>query len=168
MKQGCIAAAVLLCIAGQAAAAPATPQRIMSLKLCNDELLMDLVPADRIASISYMSREAAALKLWPEAAHIPVNHNSAEEVLAVHPDLILTDAYQGPSMRALLAKSGARIVEVPDAESFDQIRAVTRLVGDAVGARPRAEQLIAKMDATLHALAAGRPQQIIRVVGWGG
>ena len=51
-----------------------TPRRIMSLKLCTDALLMDLVPPERIASISYLSREQAALRLWPQAARIPVNH----------------------------------------------------------------------------------------------
>ena len=50
-------------------------------------------------------------------------------------------------MRRLLAQSGARVVEVPPAENFEQIRAVTRLVGDAVGSAPRAEALIARMDA---------------------
>src|SRR5580698_10035005 len=125
-----VAAAVLLLLCGAAVAAPpsSSPQRIMSLKLCTDALLMDLAPPDRIASISYLSREHEALRLWPQAARIPVNHNSIEEVLAVHPDLILTDAYQSPAMRSLLGKSGARIVEVPDAENFAQIRAVTRLV----------------------------------------
>jgi ABC-type Fe3+-hydroxamate transport system substrate-binding protein len=64
-----------------------------------------------------------------------VNHNSAEEVLATRPDLILTDSFTSPQMRKLLAQSGARVVEVPPAENFAQIRAVTRLVGDAVGER---------------------------------
>ena len=63
----------------------------MSLKLCTDELLMDLASPGQIASISYLSREKAALKIWPEAASLPVNHNTPEEVLAVHPDLVLTD-----------------------------------------------------------------------------
>ena len=169
MKRWISAVVALLALGMQAAAAPPAPARhIMSLKLCTDELLMDLVPVDRIASISYLSREKAALRLWPQAAHIPVNHNSAEEVLSVHPDLILTDAYQSATLRALLAKSGARIVEVPDAETFDQIRTVTRLVGDAVAARPRAERLIARMDATLRQLAATRPPHAVRVAGWGG
>jgi iron complex transport system substrate-binding protein len=139
----------------------------MSLKLCTDALLMDLVPPERIASISYLSREQAALRLWPQAAHIPVNRNSIEEVLSVHPDMILTDAYESPAMRALLAKSGARIVEVPDAENFEQIRNVTLLVADAVNARPRAEQLITQMDATLRQLEREKPARAIRVAGWG-
>ena len=148
-------------------AAP-VPHRIMSLKICTDELLMDLVPPSRIASVTFLSREKAALKLWPEAARIPVNHNSAEEVLATQPDLVLTDTFTTPQMRELLARSGARVVEVPPAENFDQIRAVTRQVGDAVGMRARADALIARMDATLRALAATRPKHAVRVMGWGG
>lgn len=109
----------------------------MSLKLCTDELLMDLAAPEQIASISYLSREKAALKLWPEAARFLVNHNTAEEVLAVHPDLVLTDEFTSPAMRGVLARSGAKVVEVPAAENFDQIRAVTRQVGDAVERAPR-------------------------------
>jgi iron complex transport system substrate-binding protein len=161
------AAVFLLLTTGQAMAAP-PPQRIMSLKICTDELLMDLVPPSRIASVTFLSREAAALKIWPEAARIPVNHNSAEEVLATKPDLILTDSFTSPQMRAILAQSGARVVEVPPAENFEQIRAVTKLVGDAVGAPERARALIAHMDETLHRLAATRPVQPIKVLGWGG
>ena len=115
----------------------------MSLKLCTDALLMDLAPVQRIASVSYLSREKAALAFWPVAARLPVNHNSPEEVLATHPDLVLTDTFTSPAMRAALAKSGARVVEVPAAQSFDQIRAVTRQVAQALGEEARGEALIA-------------------------
>jgi iron complex transport system substrate-binding protein len=160
---------LLLAMAGQGEAAPVSvPHRIMSLKICTDELLMDLAPPSHIASVTFLSREAAALKLWPEAAHIPVNHNSPEEVLATRPDLVLTDSFTSLEMRTLLAKSGARVVEVPPAENFDQIRAVTRLVGQAVGEPAKAEALIAQMDEALRALAVSKPAHPIRVMGWGG
>src|SRR5215475_14999377 len=144
MKQGIGAALVLLLGMGQAMAAPPVqnPGRVMSLTVCTDELLMDLAPPSRIASISYLSREKAALKLWPEAARLPLNHNSAEEILAEKPDLVLTLTYASTEMRPLLEKAGIRFLEVPQAENFDQIRAVTRMVGDAVGQRAQAEQLL--------------------------
>ena len=167
----CSAVAILLALCEPLAAAPSHPpkfERIMSLKLCTDELLMDLAQPAQIASISYLSREKAALNLWPMAAGLAVNHNTAEEVLAVHPDLVLTDEFTSPAMHEVLARSGARVVEVPAAENFDQIRAVTRQVGDAVGARAKAEALIAHMDETLRQLAAAAPKQAIRVAGWGG
>ena len=166
MMRGIGAAIVLLLCMGQAMAAP--PHRIMSLTVCTDELLMDLAPPSRIDSISYLSREKAALKLWPEAARLPVNHNSAEEILTERPDLVLTLVYASTDMRGLLEKSGIRFLEVPQAGNFDQIRAVTRMVGDAIGEHERAEQLIARMDATLRELATGKPKQTIRVAGWGG
>lgn len=140
----------------------------MSLTVCTDELLMDLAPTSRIASISYLSREKAALKLWPEAARLPVNHNSAEEILAEKPDLVLTLVYASTELEALLEKAGIKVLEVPQAENFVQIRSVTRMVADAIGERGRADHLIAAMDDTLKALAAEKPKQIIRVAGWGG
>ena len=75
----------------------------MSLKICTDELLMDLAPPSRIASVTFLSQESAALRLWPQAARIPINHNSPEEVLATRPDVVLTDSFTSPTMRALLA-----------------------------------------------------------------
>jgi iron complex transport system substrate-binding protein len=172
MKAGVFAAAALLLVSGQVVAAP--PQRIMSLKICTDELLLDLVPAplpnkkSRIASITFLSQELAALRMWPQGAKVPVNHGTAEEILATHPDLILTDPFMAPSLRLILAKSGARILEVPPAEDFAQIRAVTRMVAQAVGEEARGEALIARMDADLRDVAAHRPRKALTVAGWGG
>jgi iron complex transport system substrate-binding protein len=164
-----IATAALLFLTLQAAATPfPKPQRIMSLKICTDELLLDLVPTSRIASVTFLSREKAALRQWPQAAHVAVNHGSAEEILAAKPDLILTDSFTAPSLRPLLAKSGAKIVEIPPAENFDQIRAVTRQVAAAVGEVARGEQLIATMDAELRQIAAHRPAKPVTVAEWGG
>src|SRR3954470_5186635 len=140
MKLYAVAAAFLLLSLEQTAAAP--PQRIMSLKICTDELLLDLVPPSRIASVTFLSREPAALRMWPQGAAVPVNHGTAEEILAAHPDLILTDPFMAPSLRPLLAKSGAKILEVPPADDFQQIRAVTRMVAKAVGEQARGEALI--------------------------
>ncbi|MCX7281186.1 MAG: ABC transporter substrate-binding protein [Alphaproteobacteria bacterium] len=140
----------------------------MSLKICTDELLLDLVPTSRIASVTFLSREPAALRIWPQGAKVPVNHGTAEEILAIHPDLILTDPFMAPSLRPLLAKNGARILEVPPADNFEQIRLVTRIVAKAVGEEARGEALIARMDADLADVAAHRPKKALVVAGWGG
>jgi iron complex transport system substrate-binding protein len=161
-----IAAAALLVFAGQAAAAP--PQRIMSLKVCTDELLLDLVPPSRIASVTFLSREKASLKVWPQGAPVPVNHGTAEEILTTRPDLILTDPFMAPSLRPILAKSGARIVEVPPAETFAQVRVVVRQVAKAVGEEARGEALIARMDARLRDLETHRPAKTLTLMEWGG
>lgn len=172
MKHGICAAAVLLLVMGQSVAAqPAQngprAMRIMSLKVCTDELLLDLVPPERIASVTFMSQEPASLRHWPQGAKVKVHYGSAEEILAARPDLILTDPFMAPGMRRILAKTGARVVEVPPAEDFDQIRAVTRLMAREVGEEERGEQLIARMDSDLAILAAKRPGKPIRIARWG-
>lgn len=140
----------------------------MSLKVCTDELLLDLVPASRIASVTFLSRETASLKVWPQGAALPVNHGTAEEILAAKPDLILTDPFMSPALRPILAKSGARIVEVPPAETFGQIRAVVRLVAKEVGEAARGEALIARMDESLRELQTNKPARTLTVMEWGG
>jgi iron complex transport system substrate-binding protein len=139
----------------------------MSLKVCTDELLLDLAPPSRIASITFLSHEAASLKVWPQAARIAVNHNTAEEILAVHPDLILTDTFTPPALRLLLAKTGARLVEVPPAADFDRIRANVRLVARVIGEEKKGEALIARMDAALADLKAHRPVHAPTIAEWG-
>jgi iron complex transport system substrate-binding protein len=140
----------------------------MSLKVCTDELLLDLVPPQRIASVTFLSREKASLAWWPQGARVPVNHNTAEEILATQPDLILTDSFTAPGLKDMLAKSGARVVEVPPAQTWDQIRAVTRQVAKAVGEEARGEALVAKMNTTLRDVDTHRPRRPLTVAEWGG
>src|SRR3954468_11055044 len=168
-----VLAAACLVLTGQAAVA-SPPQRIMSLKICTDELLLDLVPPplpgkkSRIASVTFLSREKAGLKFWPQAAAMPVNHGTAEEILTTRPDLILTDPFMAPSLRPILAKSGARVSEVPPAETFEQIRTAVRQVAKAVEEEARGEALIARMDAGLRDLQAHKPAKVMTLMEWGG
>ncbi len=160
---------LLLALSAMAGATQASPpRRIMSLTICTDAMLMDLAPTSRIASISYLSRDPSVVKFFPEAARLPVNHNSPEEVLALHPDLILTLDYASPMIETLAANSGARLLVLDEPQSFDAIKINMRRVGDAVGARPEAERQIAHMEAILKQLAASKPARPVRVAGWGG
>jgi iron complex transport system substrate-binding protein len=140
----------------------------MSLSLCTDALLLDLLPAERITSITYLSRQPGNAVVWPQAARVPINHGSVEEVLAQKPDMVLAGTFTTPAARALIRRVGLPMLEVPPANDFDAIRSTTRSVAHALGAEATAELLIAKMDATLRELAATRPQRVIRVAGWSG
>jgi len=149
------------------AAAAAGPQHVMSLSMCTDDLLLELLPPERIASITYYSRDPGNSYQWPQAAKVRVNSATVEEVLAEKPDLVLAGTYTTPAARSLLRKMHLPLLEVPPAADFDEIRAVTRQVAHALGRDEFGEALIAKMDSTLRKLAASSPTQIIRVAAWG-
>jgi iron complex transport system substrate-binding protein len=163
-----IALAVVAALALGETATAAPPRHIMSLNVCTDELLLDLVPADRIASVTFLSRSPSNSYLWPAAAHVAINRGSAEEALTENPDLVLAGTYAATQARLLLKKIGTPLLEVPPANSFVEIRDVTRMVAKAVGEPERGEAMIAHMDATLRALAATKPARTIRVVAWSG
>jgi iron complex transport system substrate-binding protein len=170
-----LTAAAIIGGGGLVAAAPlgpgigrGVPQRIMSTNVCTDLLLLELAPKSRIASVTFLAPEAARA-LFPGAADgIALNHNSAEDVVNVRPDLILDSGLSSPLVRTLARQVGARVVDVKDANSFQDIREILRQVGAEVGARARAQALIARMDATLAELAAHPPKRRLRVVAWSG
>ena len=169
MKPISLLAAWALAFSGGAAAEPVSkPQHVMSLNLCTDQLVLQLLPSERIRSVSYLSRSSEHSYLTAEAFHVPINYGTAEEVLRENPDLVLAGTASTPVVRALLKKVGVPLIEVPSAENFDEIRKVTRMVAHAVGEDAIGESLIAHMDATLAELAATAPKRRIVVAGWDG
>ncbi|MGH6967260.1 MAG: ABC transporter substrate-binding protein [Phenylobacterium sp.] len=163
-----VAAAASLAFQPAAAAPSGKPQRILSMNLCADMLLLELVPRDRIAAVTYLAHDGAEA-LFPGAdAGVAINHGTAEDIINLKPDLILAGAYSTAMTRRLAKAIGAPIVEVPDATTFDDIRRNLRQVGAAVGEPVRAEALVAQMDADLAALAALPPRRPIRVIAWSG
>jgi iron complex transport system substrate-binding protein len=159
---------LLCCLCAVAARAAEAPRRVASLNLCTDQLLMALVPPERIASITWLSRSQGDPAQRPLAARLPVNRGSAEEVLAARPDLVLAGRFTTSTTRALLKRAGVPVLEVDAAQDWEGIRRVTRDVAAALGAQARGEQLLARMDAALAATAAVRPAVPLRAIGWSG
>lgn len=144
----------------------AKPQRIFSANLCSDLLLLMLVSKERIASITYLAHEPVSVLMPGADTGVAINHGMAEELIRDRPDLILASPWSTPVMRRLAAKVGAPVVEIDSADSFADIRRITRQIGALVGEPARAEQLVAEMDRTLAELERNRPSHAIEVVAW--
>lgn len=144
------------------------PVRIMSMMLCNDLLLLMLVPKDRIASISYLARDAVSELLPGADRGVAINHGTAEDILLQKPDLILAGTYSSSMARKLAKTVGAHVIEVGATNNFADIHRVVRQLGEAVGEPERAETLLADMDRKLAWLASRQPARPLRVVAWSG
>jgi iron complex transport system substrate-binding protein len=149
------------------AVSESVPKHVMSLSMCTDDLLLELLPPERIASVTYYSRDPSISSFWPQAAKVAVNFGTIEEVLAQKPDLVLAGTYTTPGARMLLKKLHMPLLEVAPAADFDEIRATTRLVAGALGREALGEALLAKMDLTLLELEASKPPRSLRVAAWG-
>ena len=161
-------AALIALLAGGASAAP-RPVRVMSVNQCADQLVMLLLPPERIASITYLGgRAAVSPALAAKAKGLKANHGLAEEALTYRPDLIVAGLYTTTTLRTLAKRVGIPVIELEPAEDFDAIRAQTLRLGDALGEPARARNLVARMDVTLNALKRTAPAQPIKAIGWTG
>ena len=148
----------VLVAAAAAAAAPAQaaprPRRIVSLNACLDVMLTHLANRSQIAALSHYARDPATSTIAPLARTLPFIWESAEEVVALRPDLVLASRHSAPATRNALQRLNVPVerFSTPDsvAESLDQVRRVARLVGYA----ERGAALVARIEA---ALAAARP-----------
>jgi iron complex transport system substrate-binding protein len=141
---------LLLCAAaGPAHAAP--PQRIVSLNLCADQLVVLLAEPSRIAALSKLARDRQLSYVARQAENFPSAQPNAESVLAYRPDLVLAGKLAAAPTVNFLKSKGVPVLQISLLSSFDGIREQTRSVGKALGAEARAEQLIAVMDKILAA-----------------
>jgi iron complex transport system substrate-binding protein len=163
-----IAASAALALSSGSGEAASPPQRVMSINLCTDQLILQLLPPERVTSVSFLSSSSENAYLTAEAFGVPVNYGTSEEVLRQNPDLVVAGTTTTAAVRALLKRIGRPLVEVPPAENFDQIRGVTRAIARAVGEEEKGERLLAEMDAVLAELAGSAPPARIVVAGWDG
>jgi len=143
-----------LLLIGAVAPAWAKPERIVSMNLCTDQLVMMLADRHRIASVSYLAANPQASALADETDGLTLNHGLAEEILPMEPDLVLAGSFTTRPTVALLRRFGFSIVELPVASSLDDIRANIRTIAEAIGEVSRGEAMIAEFDRTLQQLPA--------------
>lgn len=166
-------ALTLSALAGCAGASPlpekvaAKSVRVMSMNQCVDQIVLALLPPERIASVTWLARDPDGSLMHEQAMRVGVNHGLAEEVVRQKPDLIVAGTYTTPATRSLLKRLGYPTIEVDNANSFEDIRRITRQVAKAVGEEIRGEALIARMDRQLAELARD-PGPPLRVAAWDG
>jgi iron complex transport system substrate-binding protein len=144
-------------LAGALAVAPAyatvMPNRIVSLNLCTDQILVDLVPRERIAAVSHLAADPLVSAVAEKARGIPWTRGEAEVVLSFAPDLVIAGEYTTPATVALLERLGLKVMKIPLASDIAGLRAVTYQIADAVGARDTADALLAEFERRLRAVA---------------
>jgi iron complex transport system substrate-binding protein len=157
MRCAAIFAVLCMLIGCQSAAATdsSAPTRIVSLNPCVDSLLVELAPRGHIKAISHYSRDPWRSTIVAVAQTLPITYETAEEVVALNPDLVLAGRHSALATRNALQRVGIRfeLFDVPMsvAESHAQVRRLASLLGDP----ERGERLIERIEV---AIALSRPK----------
>ena len=152
-------ALIALALAG-CNAQPVRTGGIVSTNPCADQLLLALVPPGRVAAISHYSQEAAATSIPLDAARrFRGVAGTAEEVVALKPDLVLVSSFTPASTLRAYRALGLKVLTLDSPTTIAASRDQIRTVAAALDARASGERLIARIDA---AVAAGAPKEAAR------
>lgn len=149
-----VSTALLVLTVLSPALASDAPRRIVSLNLCTDQVLVDLVAPERIVAISYLAADADVSPIADRVRHLRTTRGAAEDVLSLDPDLVLAGAWTTPATVDLLRRLGRRVERVPLAGDVSGVRAAVRQIAAAVGEVERGETMIAEFDRRITAVEA--------------
>ena len=144
------------------------PERIVSLDLCTDQLLIELADRSRIRAVTHLAGDPAVSAIPDKARGIAITRGGAEDVLRYDPDLILAGPFGVAATVDLLRRLGRNVVVVPQAADLDGVRTAVRTVAAAIGEPQRGEAMVAEFDrrlARLPAPAGPPPTALIYQVG---
>ena len=162
-------AAALLCLmlAGCAAAPSQRGGGIVSTNPCADAMLVELVPADRIAAISHYSLDPVSSSIPMDVAHrFRGTRGTAEEVIAMHPDLVVASSFTAAATREAYARAGLNTLYLDSPVTIEASKAQVTELAAAVGAVEAGKAINARIDAAVAAAAyAGPPAPALAWIG---
>ena len=124
-----------LIIAALVVAAPvqAAPKRIVSLNPCLDTAVVHLADREQIAALSHWAHDPTETTIYDLAKDLPITSETAEEVILLKPDIVLTSRHSSLATRNALArvKIQTELFTEPQTvvESLEQVRRIAHLVG---------------------------------------
>ncbi|WP_086552017.1 ABC transporter substrate-binding protein [Acetobacter orientalis] len=152
--RACIIAFGACVVVGQAYALP----RVASLNLCTDQLLLELAQPEQIVGLTPLARDCWSAVLCEQAQQAPVMRPTAENIVALHPDVVLGGVYTAAVAMQAARESGAQVLAIPPAKSLADIPVQIMQVATAIGVPERGHALVQGFERRLAALTQPRSQ----------
>ena len=145
------------------------PQRVVSLNPCLDAILVHVADRAQIAALSHYSHDLSSSSLGQVGLGYPFTYETAEEVLALRPDLVLSGRPAPTATHRALTQLGVRVelFAAPStiAESLAQVRDVARAVNRVARGNALVARIEAAISASAPARASPRPTALIYQAG---
>lgn len=131
-----------------------TPQRVVSLNLCTDQMAMALAAPGQLVSVSRLAADPRSSAMAAQARDFAANDGSAEAVVRLRPDMVLAGTWTTRATTDLLVALGYRVERFAPANSLAEARANILRMGALLGREDSAAQMIAAFDDRLDRLRA--------------
>lgn len=164
-------AGALLALGLLAPAGAVAPQRVASVNLSADEVLLEILPPGRLVAVTrWVDDPGMSLS----AGRVPASvfrlpKADLEQLLALKPDLVVLSEYTDADFQRLLERSGVKVHRMGGMRTLAGVRQALVDLGRAVGEEAAARRLVQGYDATLAELGRrlqGAPRP--RLLYWSG
>lgn len=164
LRQSFVICATLLLMGSVAAAQTPQPVRVISLNMCTDQLLLDLAPTQQIAGLSPFAADAGRSFLAARAGSLPILSGSAEEVMMLRPDLVVSGTFTKRATREFIRARGVNLEEFAPIRTLAETKRQITRFGEITGATVKAAERNAEIDAALAELRTTAAAQKLRVL----
>ncbi len=135
-----------------AAMAAGKPQRVVSLNVCADQLVLLLAQPEAIKSVTWLARDPDISGVAEQAQNVPINYGLTEEIVPLAPDLVVAGVYTARTTVAFLKRLGIPVLDLDIPQSIAAMLKQVRVVAGALGETEQGERLIASLNTRLAAL----------------
>jgi iron complex transport system substrate-binding protein len=148
----------------------AATQRVASLNLTADEILVEILPLERlIAATVWADGDSSNIVGRVPPAVTRFRRPDLEKLVALAPDLVVVSEHTDADFQAILTRSGMRVHRLEGLSTLSGIGDAILKLGEAVGEREAARRLAERYRRSLSELGrrlAGAPRP--RVLYWSG
>jgi len=152
---------------------PNEPQRIVSLTLGSDEMLLGLVDKSRILALTRYAEDAGISNISAEAAGVgeTATMDKLEAVIAMKPDLVILDTWADAKYVKQLRDAGINVYAFQTPCNIDEQKITISELANITGADTKGKELVDWMDAKLKEVDARltqlKPEDKLTVMDYG-
>ena len=134
----------------------APPQRIVTLSATLDQIVLSVVPPERLVAVDSSMKDPINSNMVELASKIPqtIEQPSVESIVALQPDVVLIADWQYMELADPLRDVGLRVVIGRGPHDLAEVKDLVRLMTEAIGEKRRGEILLRKMDEKLAEIKA--------------
>ncbi len=165
-KSGVTAGVWLALTLALTACGPAPRQGgIVSTNPCADAILAQIAP-DRLAAVSHYSHDPAATSMpLALARRYPETAGTAEEVIARHPDLVVTDTFAPAATRAAYDRAGLKVLTLDSPATIAASEAQVMQIATAAGVPARGQAMVRAMQSAIPPATGAKPAALLYISG---
>ncbi len=124
------------------------PQRILTLAMSSDAIVMGLGLEDKLVAVNYLADDPVSSNIVKQAERIPykIKNPSIEEIIAIKPDVIFVYDWIGMNRIENLRTLGLKVIVLKEPATLEDIHSNINTIACSLDKKTSGEQLIQLMN----------------------